>query len=133
RHTRFDCDWSSDVCSSDLNSGVNFILDKDIRPDIRVTVLLRSARLEDAIDLLVSTHQLAKKVIDSQTILIYPNTPEKQREHQEQVIRVFYLASAEAKNAAAFLRSMLKIREPYVDERTNMLAIREAPENIQLA
>src|SRR5688572_11525137 len=22
RHTRFDCDWSSDVCSSDLGSGV---------------------------------------------------------------------------------------------------------------
>src|SRR5256886_12713915 len=22
RHTRFDCDWSSDVCSSDLNGGV---------------------------------------------------------------------------------------------------------------
>src|SRR2546427_798236 len=21
RHTRFDCDWSSDVCSSDLNTG----------------------------------------------------------------------------------------------------------------
>src|SRR5688572_32520573 len=27
RHTRFDCDWSSDVCSSDLgvwNSGTNY-------------------------------------------------------------------------------------------------------------
>jgi general secretion pathway protein D len=48
-------------------------------------------------------------------------------------VRVFYLASAEAKNAAAFLKSMLKIREPYVDERSNMLAIREAPENIELA
>src|SRR2546430_16235631 len=22
RHTRFDCDWSSDVCSSDLNAGI---------------------------------------------------------------------------------------------------------------
>src|SRR5438105_3515292 len=115
------------------NSGVNFILDKDIRPETRVTVFLRSARVEDAIDLIISTHQLAKKVIDGQTILIYPNTPEKQREHQEQVIRVFYLASAEAKNAAAFLRSMLKIRDPYVDERSNMLAIREARENVELA
>ena len=115
------------------NSGVNFILDKDIRPDTRVTVFLRSARVEDAIDLIVSTHQLAKKVIDGQTILIYPNTPEKQREHQEQIIRVFYLASAEAKNAAAFLRSMLKIKDPYVDERSNMLAIREARENVELA
>src|SRR2546427_41857 len=24
RHTRFDCDWSSDVCSSDLHGHVNF-------------------------------------------------------------------------------------------------------------
>src|SRR6266478_7816533 len=23
RHTRFDCDWSSDVCSSDLDHGIN--------------------------------------------------------------------------------------------------------------
>lgn len=115
------------------NSGVNFILDKDIRPDIRITVLLRSARVEDAIDLIVSTHQLTKKLVDSQTILIYPNTPEKQREHQEQVVRVFYLASAEAKGAAAFLRAMLKVRDPYVDERTNMLSIRESAETVQLA
>src|SRR2546430_7579343 len=28
RHTRFDCDWSSDVCSSDLNvvSGIVFVV-----------------------------------------------------------------------------------------------------------
>jgi general secretion pathway protein D len=115
------------------NSGINFILDKDIRADTRVTVLLRSAKVEDAIDLIVSTHQLAKKVVDPQTILIYPNTPEKQREHQEQVVKVFYLASAEAKGAAAFLRSMLRIRDPFVDERTNMLALRDTADNIYLA
>lgn len=115
------------------HSGINFVLDKDVRPDIRVSVFLRSARPEDAIDLLVSTHQLAKKVIDAQTVLIYPNTPEKQREHQEQIVKVFYLANAEAKQAAAFLRAMLKIREPFIDERTNMLALRESPENVALA
>lgn len=115
------------------NSGVNFILDKDIRPDIRVTVYLRSARVEDAIDLITSTHQLSKKVIDSKTLLIYPNTPDKQREHQEQVVKVFYLANAEAKNAAAFLRAMIKVRDPYVDERTNMIAVRDSAENVQLA
>src|SRR2546430_5276614 len=26
RHTRFDCDWSSDVCSSDLSRHVTFVL-----------------------------------------------------------------------------------------------------------
>ncbi len=115
------------------NSGVNFVLDKDIRSDTRITVFLRSAPVEDAIDLVVSTNGLAKKIIDAQTLLIYPNTPEKQREHQEQVVRVFYLASAEAKGAAAFLRSMLRIKDPYVDDRSNMLALRDSPENIVLA
>lgn len=115
------------------NSGINFILDKDIRQDVRITVLLRQARVEDALDLIVGTNQLAKKVIDAKTIVVYPNTLEKQREYQEQVVRVFYLASAEAKGAAAFLKSMLKIREPFVDERSNMLSLRESPENIQLA
>src|SRR2546430_3520403 len=33
RHTRFDCDWSSDVCSSDLNmaGGVDSTLTSDLR------------------------------------------------------------------------------------------------------
>src|SRR5256886_7767432 len=26
RHTRFDCDWSSDVCSSDLGPAMNIVL-----------------------------------------------------------------------------------------------------------
>jgi general secretion pathway protein D len=115
------------------NSGINFILDHDIRPDTRITVFLRGARVEDALDLIVGTNQLAKKVVDPQTIIVYPNTPEKRREYQEQIVRVFYLTSAEAKGAAAFLRSMLNIREPYIDERTNMLSLRDSQENIQLA
>jgi general secretion pathway protein D len=115
------------------NSGVNFVLDKDIRADLRVTIYLRDARLEDALDLITSTNQLSKKVLDEKTILIYPNTPAKLSEYQEQVVRVFYLASAEAKGAAAFLRSMLKLKEPFIDERSNMIALRDSPEMIQLA
>lgn len=115
------------------NSGINFVIDKDVRSDVMVSVYLRNARVEDAIDLITSTNQLAKKLVDERTILIYPNTTEKQREHQEQVVKVFYLASADAKGAAAFLRAMLRLKEPFVDERTNMVAIRESQENVTLA
>ncbi len=114
-------------------SGVNFIFDRDVKQDGRVTVFLRSAKVEDAIDLVTSAQQLGRRTIDAQTVLIYPNTPEKQREHQEQVIRVFHLGSAEAKSTAALLRSMLRIKEPFVDERANLIAIRETPEIVALA
>lgn len=115
------------------HSGINFIVDRDVKADMQVTVLLRQAKVDDALDLLTAVHQLARKVIDAQTVLIYPNTPEKQREYQEQVVRVFYPVSGDAKGAAAFLRAMLKIREPFVDERSNLLAVRDTPENVRLA
>lgn len=114
-------------------SGVNFILDRDVRQDSRVTVYIRAAKVEDAIDLVTGAHQLARRIIDPQTVLIYPNTPEKQREHQEQVIRVFHLAHADAKSTAALLRSMLRVKEPFVDERANLVALREPAEIIALA
>ncbi|WP_431286563.1 secretin N-terminal domain-containing protein [Roseateles chitinivorans] len=115
------------------HSGINFVLDRDVRADVRVTVLLRQAKVEDALDLITASNQLAKKVIDPRTIVIYPNTAEKHREYQEQLVRVFNLANSDPKGAAAFLKAMLKIREPFVDERSNLLALRDSPENIQLA
>ena len=114
-------------------SGLNFVFDRDLRSDAKVSVYMRQARVQDALDLITSTNQLAMKIIDPKTVLIYPNTPDKQREYQEQIVRVFYLSNADAKGAAAFLRAMLKVHEPFVDERTNMIALRDSQENIQLA
>lgn len=114
-------------------SGINFIIDRDVKQDNRVALYLRSAKVDDAIDLVVGAHQLSRRTIDPQTVLIYPNTPEKQREHQEQVIRVFHLGNAEAKTTAALLRNMLRIKDPFVDERANLVALRESPEIIALA
>jgi general secretion pathway protein D len=114
-------------------SGVNFAFDRDVRQDLRVTVLLQKGTLEQALDALTGAHQLAYRVTDPDTLLIYPATAEKLREHQEQVVRVFRPVSGDAKGAAAFLKSMLRIREPFVDERSNLVSLRDTPENIRLA
>src|SRR2546427_4625129 len=45
RHTRFDCDWSSDVCSSDLGKeerhalGAHFTYESDIQKIVRPTIV----------------------------------------------------------------------------------------------
>ena len=115
------------------NSNINFVIDKDLRSDPKVTVYAKSVRVEDALDMILSGNQLASKVLDERTVLIYANTPDKQREYQEQLVKVFYLANGDPKGAAAFLKSAIKIREPYVDERNNLLLLRDNLENIQLA
>jgi general secretion pathway protein D len=114
-------------------SGINFILDRDVKQDARTTLFLRSASLEDALDLVTGANQLARRIVDPQTVLVYPNTPDKHKEHQEQVVRVFHLANADAKATAQLLRSMLRLKDPFVDERTNMVAIRETPEIVAMA
>lgn len=114
-------------------SGINFILDRDVRQDSRVTVFLRSARLEDTLDLVTTSNQLARRNLDSKTVLIFPNTAEKLREHQEQVVRSFHLANADPKLTAQLLRSMLRLKEVFVDERNSMVVIREAPEIVAMA
>ncbi len=115
------------------SSGINFVFDRDLHGETRISVYLRQARVQDALELITSTNQLAMKVIDAKTVLIYPNTADKQREYQEQIVRVFYLSNADAKGTASFLKAMLKIHDPFVDERTNMIALRDSQENIQLA
>ncbi len=115
------------------SSGINFILDRDVKQENRVTINLKSAKVSEALDLVIGANQLARRVIDAQTLLIYPNTAEKQREHQEQVIKVFYLANADVKTTAALLKSMLRIKDAFVDERVNMIVLRESPDIIALA
>jgi general secretion pathway protein D len=114
-------------------TGVDFILDKDIRPDLRATLFLRNSKLEDALEVLVSSNQLSKKILDPRTVLLYPNTPEKNKEYQDLMVKVFYIANVEAKQTAALLKSVLKIREPFIDDKLNMIIVRETPETIRLA
>jgi general secretion pathway protein D len=115
------------------NNGVNFVIDKDVRTDLRTSIYLRDTRVEDALELITSTNQLIYKVLDQGTVLIYPRTAEKMREYQDLVVRAFYLSNADVKQTATMLKTMLKIREPFVDEKLNLIMVRETPETIRLA
>src|SRR5262249_13296016 len=112
---------------------VNFVFDKDVRTDIRVTIFVRNTSIDDAISLILATNQLARKVLGSNSVLIYPNTPAKQREYQDLVMRSFYLGNTDAKQALAMIKTMVKTRDVYVDEKVNLLVMRDTPDAIRIA
>jgi general secretion pathway protein D len=115
------------------STGVNFVLDKDVRPDLRTTIFLRQATLEDAIELLLQTNRLEKKVLNRNSILIYSNTPEKLKEYQELMVKGFYLANADAKQIQATLKNLLKAKDVSIDEKLNLVVMRDTPDAIRLA
>ena len=114
-------------------TGINFIFDRDVKSDQRTTVFLKQTSLYDAIDVILSTGQLEKKVLNGSSVLIYPNTPAKVKEYQDLVVRAFYMANIDAKQAATMLKTVLKLKDVYVDDKFNLLVLRESPETIGLA
>jgi general secretion pathway protein D len=114
-------------------TGINFIFDRDVKGDQRTTVFLKQTTLDDAIDVILSTGQLDKKILNASSVLIYPNTPAKTREYQDLVVKAIYLANVEAKQSASMLKTVLKLKDVYVDEKYNMIVLRENPETIALA
>lgn len=114
-------------------TGINFIFDREVRTDQRTTVFLKQTLLDDAIDVILSTNQLEKKVLNASSVLIYPNTPAKVKEYQDLMVRAFYLANVDAKTAANMLKTVLKLKDVYIDEKYHMLILRENAATITLA
>lgn len=113
-------------------SGINFVFDKDVRTDVKTTVFARNTAISDAIDMILATAGLNKKVLNANTLLVYPNQPAKLREYEELVVRAFFLTNLEAKSALTLVKTLTKSRDVYVDEKLNLLFVRDTPDAVRL-
>lgn len=115
------------------SSGLNFLFDKDVKTDQKTSVFLKNNTIESVVLYMLKTNQLQQQILDSNTILIYPNTPAKRKDYQEMTIKSFFLTNAEAKTVANTLKTILKTQDIVVDEKLNMLIVRDTPQSIRLA
>jgi general secretion pathway protein D len=113
-------------------SGINFIFDEEIRSQ-SISVLLEKASFVQAMQLIMQMNGLDKKVLNSKTIIIYPQSREKDKQYGDQIIQTFYLSHIDAKKAVNLLRTMLQLRKIYVHEERNAIVVRDKPEVIKLA
>ncbi len=114
-------------------TGINFVFDREVRPDIKVTLSIANISIEDVIGVLTLTNQLERKTLNENTVLIYPNTPAKQKDYLELNVKTFYLANAEAKTVFTMLKTVLKTKDLYADEKLNSLTMRDTANAIVLA
>lgn len=114
-------------------TGINFVLDKDIKAETKASVFVKKMPIEEAVEMVLASNGLQKKVLSPTSVLVYPATQQKNKDYQDLLIRNFYFANTSAKQCADMLRTILKIRDVYVDERLNMLVLRDRPEVLALA
>lgn len=110
---------------------INFSYDQELRDDLRTSLFVRDTSIEDALEVILTTNQLGKKVLNENTLLIYPIG--RSQEYQEQFVRSFYLSNLDAKRAMNLIKTVVKSKDVYIDEKLNTLVIRDSAEAIQIA
>lgn len=113
-------------------AGINFVFDKDIRQDSKISIFVRNNTIEDILKLILTTNQLAFKVINNNSLLIYPNTPAKLKDYQELVVRSFQVSYTDVKQMVAMVRGIVKAKDIYVNEQLNLFIMRDTLEAIRL-
>lgn len=110
----------------------NFILDISISNEM-LELELKDVSLYQSFDLLLNLYNLKAKPLNYNTILVFPDSAEKNKQYDDYKIKTCYLSHISAKQVVSLLRTMLKIKNIYVHEERNALVFRERPEVIQLA
>jgi general secretion pathway protein D len=115
------------------STGINFVFDKDVRPDIKVTLFVRNTTVAEVMRLILITNQLERSVLSENTVLIYPNTAAKVREYKELITRTFFLVNAEAKQVQNLIKTVIKTKDIYIDERLNVIVMKDTVDAVRLA
>jgi general secretion pathway protein D len=111
---------------------INVIFDPAFR-EMPVSLDLRNTTFEDALASLTATTQTFYRVTAQRTITVIPDTPAKQREYQEDIVRTFYLSNADLKETIDLLRVVADIRRIAPVAATNAVTIQDTPERVAAA
>ena len=114
-------------------TGLNVILDRDVRADLKTTIFVKDAAVEDTVDLILLQNQLEKRSLNANTLFIFPATPAKLKEYQDLQVRTFQITNADVKYVQTVLKTILKVKDVSVDERSSTLVMRDTADAIAVA
>ncbi len=115
------------------STGLNILFDRDVKLAGKATIYIKDVTVSDAIDLILMQNQLDKRVINANTVMVFPANDAKKAEYEDLTLRSFQITNADIKYLSTMLKTMLKIRDVTADERTGILVLRDTPERLRIA
>jgi general secretion pathway protein D len=113
-------------------SKVNVVFDPAFRPT-PISIEIRNQTFADALQSITASTQNFYRVTAPRTITIVPDTPAKRREYEEDIVRTFYLSSADLKETMDLLRIVIDARRIGGMQGTNAITITDTAERIEAA
>jgi general secretion pathway protein D len=112
--------------------GINILFDKDMKDD-PITIFVKDATFEEALNLILTTQSLFLRRLAADTVIVVPRTKQKLDQYQDLMIRTFYLSTAKAKDMVNLLRTMLETKRIFVNEDLNAIVMRDSADKVKLA
>ncbi|OCZ55491.1 hypothetical protein [Acinetobacter seifertii] len=107
-------------------SGMNFILDKDANLNqVTTTVYAKNTTVREALKTILSTSSLAYKILNSNSYLIYQQSPEKKKKYEELVTKSFYLGFADVQKTQDLITKLYEPKAIFFDDRLRLLIVRD--------
>ncbi|MFQ5789767.1 MAG: secretin N-terminal domain-containing protein [Acidobacteriota bacterium] len=113
-------------------AGVNVVFDSDFI-DRRISIELRETTFEEALRSLCRITQNFFRVQEDHIVTIIPDTPAKRRAYQQQVMKTFYLSTADVKETIDLLRIVLGARRVAPLTASNAITMVDTPEKVAAA
>ena len=88
-------------------TGINVTYDQQFQ-DRAYTVRLVGVTVEQALNQILTANQAFYKVLNSRSLIIVPDTPQKRAQYEEQVIQTFFISHADVTELATLLMEVVR-------------------------
>jgi general secretion pathway protein D len=117
-------------------AGLTVIYDPDF-PARRITVDLNNLTMEQALDIVCLESKAFWKPVTENIIFVIPDTPQKRRDYEEQVVKTIYLSNTvqpqDLTEVVTGLRQLLDLKRLSQVNSQNAIIVRDTPDKILLA
>jgi len=113
-------------------SNISLLFDPGYR-DQNVSIDLRDASPMTALDAVSQATHNFYRVTGDRVVTIIPDTANKRREYEEEVVKTFYLSNADLKETIDLLRTVVDARRIAPITGTNALTLKDTPERVEAA
>jgi general secretion pathway protein D len=110
-------------------SGVNILLDRDFA-DSLVSVRLSGVSFEQALEQITFVNRLFFKVLNQNTVIIVPETAQKRRMYDENLLQTFYLQSADVNETVGLITKLAGIQKVAGNEALGSVTVIGTPDEI---
>jgi type II secretory pathway component GspD/PulD (secretin) len=113
-------------------TGVNILIDPDLR-DESVSVTLTGVTFQQALDQITFVNKAFYKVLNPTTLIVVPETAQKRRTYDENLVQTFYLENADVNEMVALLTKLTGIQKTAGNEALKAITVMGTLDELALA